>query len=97
MSMNADELRARLSGLHELLVQNPSVDDESRRLLRSVVTDIERVLDSPAGAPAMPAAAVLPVTHGSRVEQLANRFEADHPSITGALRQLADLLGKAGI
>ena len=28
---------------------------------------------------------------------LASRFDANHPQLAGALRELADLLGKAGI
>ena len=31
------------------------------------------------------------------VEALAVRFEADHPSLAGVLRQIMDTLGKAGI
>jgi hypothetical protein len=31
------------------------------------------------------------------VEALAVRFEAEHPSLAGVLRQIMDTLGKAGI
>jgi hypothetical protein len=31
------------------------------------------------------------------LEALAVRFEADHPSLAGVLRQIMDTLGKAGI
>jgi len=31
------------------------------------------------------------------VKALAVRFEADHPSLAGVLRQIMDTLGKAGI
>jgi hypothetical protein len=35
--------------------------------------------------------------HVSRLEEMAVQFEADHPSLAASLRQLTDLLGKAGI
>jgi hypothetical protein len=36
-------------------------------------------------------------TLGSTTRELAVRFEADHPAMAATLRQIADLLGKAGI
>lgn len=33
----------------------------------------------------------------ARLESLAVQFEADHPGLAQTLRQLADVLGKAGI
>jgi hypothetical protein len=36
-------------------------------------------------------------TQGSTTRELAVRFEADHPAMASTLRQIADLLGKAGI
>jgi len=93
--MNTDELRTRLTSLHQLLGESPALDPESRTLLRTVVQDIEKVLHQPAAATASPASTT--DTYGHRLEALATRFEADHPAITGALRQLTDLLGKAGI
>ena len=35
--------------------------------------------------------------HEPRLEALAVRFEAQHPDLAGSLRQLVDLLGRAGI
>jgi hypothetical protein len=85
------ELRSRLAGLHEQLAGTPKVDAESRQLLRTLLTDIERVLDkSEAGASAEPA-------HRHRLEEVATRFEADHPSLAGVVRQLVDALGRAGL
>jgi hypothetical protein len=78
------ELRATLARLHAELSQRPAVDAESRRLLAEVSADIERVIASP-GGPA------------PRVEALAARFEAGHPDLAASLRQLIDLLGRAGI
>ncbi len=49
-----------------------------------VSADIERVIASPGGQP-------------RGVEALAVRFEAGHPDLAASLRQLVDLLGRAGI
>jgi hypothetical protein len=56
-------------------------------LLTTVARDIEQALenDDEAGVATEP------------VETLAVRFEADHPSLAGVLRQIMDTLGKAGI
>jgi hypothetical protein len=52
------------------------------------MSDIERVLQSGAGRGA-------PVS--DRLEALVLRYEADHPAVAGAMRQLIDALAKAGI
>ena len=83
------ELRRQLARLHERLTGAQRIDDESRQLLRTLLGDIERVLDQQ-GSTAEPA-------HRHRLEELATRFEADHPSLAGVLRQLVDALGKAGL
>jgi hypothetical protein len=56
------------------------------------------------GADAVPSVTTPPVSADARVaaaqprlEALAVRFEAEHPSLAQLLRQLGDLLGKAGI
>jgi hypothetical protein len=85
--MSDHELRALLAQLHERLASARSLDPESRELLSTVALDIEHAMksDDIAGVDAEP------------VESLAVRFEADHPSLAGVLRQIMDTLGKAGI
>ncbi len=87
--MASTELHALLRRLHEELERTATLDDESRRLLGVVLDDVRRIgAASPAGeAEATP----------RNLEALAVRFEADHPAAAAALRQVADLLGKAGI
>ena len=82
--MSSDELNALLKRLHDELARSASIDAESRRLLGVVVADIERL------------GLAAPTTPGG-LESLAVRFEADHPAVAAALRQVGDLLGKAGI
>ena len=89
----ADHLQQSLSQLHDVLVRTPRVDDSSKRLLRDVLSDIERLLSSP-GVAATPAA---PAQSQSRLEALAVEFEADHPALSASLREFIDLLGRAGL
>lgn len=88
--MDRDRLRTLLKSLHRELDGARSVDEESRRLLGTVLSDIDRVLQE------------LTAREGStpvsgRLEALAVHFEADHPAVAGAMRQLLDALAKAGI
>jgi hypothetical protein len=88
-------LQQSLSQLHAELVHTPHADDASKRLLREVLGDIERLL---ANASAAPAAG--PDTRSaprSRLESLAVEFEAEHPSLAASLREFIDLLGRAGL
>ena len=85
--MSSEDLGALLAQLHERLDAARSLDPESRKLLATVARDIEQALanDDASAVAAEP------------VEALAVRFEADHPSLAGVLRQIMDTLGKAGI
>ncbi|MEI8297775.1 MAG: DUF4404 family protein [Pseudomonadota bacterium] len=80
----SQELNALLGRLHEELARTPVVDADARRLLSVVVADIEKL---GVGTQATPGG----------LEELAVGFEADHPALAAALRQVADVLGKAGI
>jgi len=88
---NSDDLRDLLKRVHERLSGAEAVESESRELLVALMRDIERALKAPPGGAAL---APHPVP---RLEALAVRFEANHPSLAQVLRQLIDALGKAGI
>jgi hypothetical protein len=88
--MASTDLHALLRQLHVELGRTAALDDESRRLLGVVLDDVRRI-----GGAAAPDGDTH-ATPGS-LEALAVRFEADHPAMAAALRQVADLLGKAGI
>jgi hypothetical protein len=99
-----DYLQQSLSKLHQELAGTPRVDDSSKRLLRDVLGDIERLLGTaPAGATASAATAsaatdaAAPAEPTSRLEALAVEFEAEHPSLSASLREFVDLLGRAGL
>jgi hypothetical protein len=108
-----DHLQQSLSQLHHQLVGTPRVDDASKRLLREVLGDIERLLDhgaavsavapaiaAPAGAtsPTAPSAPTAdPAQALPRLEALAIEFDAEHPALSAGLREFIDLLGRAGL
>jgi hypothetical protein len=111
-SPDHESLQVLLAKVHERLNEAGSVDVGSRELLGQVMGDIERTLRQGGvaagkvgggGLVAAADAAVADPTvadrEGStpRLEALAVRFEADHPSLAALLRRLVDLLGKAGI
>jgi hypothetical protein len=86
--MNDSELRSLLTQLHARLGNASSLDEEDRRLLVTVLADIEQLL---ARSPTAPPADT------SGIDSLAVKFEADHPALAETLRRVADTLGKAGI
>lgn len=83
------QLREQLASLHQQLSGLRSVDTESRQLLLVLLSDISRLLD--------PESSSEPDSPVDKLESLAARFDADHPALSTALRQLMDALGKAGI
>ena len=93
--MAEESLRELLARLHEQLGSSArALDAESRKLLTTVMGDIERTLDR-AGRAAHGSSTV--AAHTPRLESLAVRFEAGHPALAEALRELIDALVKAGI
>lgn len=82
--MSTDALNRLLADVHAQLQSTPVLDAETHRLLGLVSADIERLGAGTA-------------TSRTGIESLAVRFEVDHPALAAALRQVADVLGKAGI
>jgi hypothetical protein len=87
--VSEDRLRELIARVHQRL-RGGALDGESRTLLGTLMRDIERAL----GGSATPAPAA---AHVPQLESLAVQFEAGHPALAEALRQLIDALGKAGI
>jgi len=85
--MSTEELHGLLRGLHAELARTTTLDAEAQRLISAVVRDFEKLGAGTSGPHPTPGA----------LKALAVRFEADHPAMGAALRQVADLLGKAGI
>lgn len=91
--MNTD-LRKQLESLHSELNRAAPVDQESRALLVTLLGDITRLLSQSQPA-AIKDAGERGVTE--RLDKLAVQFEAEHPALGSAIRELVDTLGKAGI
>jgi hypothetical protein len=86
------DIQQHIVSLHERLerLDRPAVDARTRELLLLLLSDLTRLL----GTPSLDDEDQ-PLTE--RLEGLAVRFEADHPSVGEAVRRLIDALAKAGI
>jgi hypothetical protein len=93
--MTQESLRELLARVHERLSASGSVDRELRQLLGTVMRDIERSLAGHDTAASDAAGAV--AGHAPRLESLAVKFEAGHPALAEALRELIGALARAGI
>lgn len=85
----SDDLRRQIEALHEELSKMGSVEPQSRQSLLTLLSDITRLLDRDGRTGGAPAASAL--------DEMAVQFEAEHPSLSVALRRVLDALGKAGI
>jgi len=81
MNQSQESLRELLSRVHERLATSSDKVDAESRKL------LVEVMDDIERA----------LGKKQRLETLAVQFEADHPGLAQTLRQLSDLLGKAGI
>jgi hypothetical protein len=88
--MSDAQLRQRLAELHTELERGPDIDDESRRLLEALTSDIRRVLDREERADDE-APLTEQLTEGVR------RFEESHPELAAALNRIANALSNLGI
>ena len=85
-----NELQLQLDALQATLRRTQSIDDATRDQLIGLLPEVTRLLGQTATA-----SEVHPLTEP--LEKLAVRFEADHPALGNALRQVVDALAKAGI
>jgi hypothetical protein len=84
--MSNQPLGQQIRALTAALSQTTSADPETRAQLHDLQREILRVSEHHSEAS---------VTQ--RLEELAVRFEADHPAVGTALRRAIDALSKAGI
>ena len=88
----SQELQQHILALHDRLdrLDRDSVDSRTRDSLMLLLNDLTRLLG---------AASLENEDHPltERLEQLAVNFEAEHPAVGTAVRQLIDALAKAGI
>jgi hypothetical protein len=88
----SQDVQQQILALHEGLegLDSRLLDPRTRELLMLLLHDLTRLL----GAPALDDES-RPLTE--HLEELAVRFEAEHPSVGAAVRKLIDTLAKAGI
>ena len=95
--MSDEDLSELLAQLHSRLSRAKKLDPESRELLLTVSEDIRQALASKSAGRKETRTDSRQTSHESRLEELAVRFEADHPTLAEALREITDALAKAGI
>lgn len=88
----SQDLQQHLLALHDRLdrLDRDAIDSRTRDALMLLLNDLTRLL----GAASLDNEDH-PLT--DRLEQLAVNFEAEHPAVGTAVRQLIDALAKAGI
>ena len=86
------ELRERLAALHTELARTSAVDPQARELLITLLGDITRLIGAKSASNEPDERSV-----AERLDELAVQFEAEHPALGTALRQVVDTLSKAGI
>ena len=89
-SMREQDLRQLLERLHTELQGADTIDDRSRELLRSVVGDIEELLERKHER-------VAPESIVERLREAVRDFEQTHPTLTDAIGRVADALAGIGI
>jgi hypothetical protein len=99
--MANEELHRLIAGLHDALERTRELDDESRRLLQQVASDLTR-LGPGAPGPAGPGAGSVDngtaaAEHAPLLEGLAVQLETKHPAVSAAVRSLVDSLARAGV
>ena len=85
------ELREQLVALHAQLRGTTVVDHEMRELLVELLGEITRVLHQSSRDPQEQKSLT------AKLDELAVRFEAEHPALGTTVRQIVDALAKAGI
>lgn len=94
--MPREELKQTLESLHQELSQSSEVDPELRKLLTEVAGDIEQTLHKEE-EPATPESEAEHADLIDRVNNLASRFEAQHPTLAQMIGRIADGLSQLGI
>jgi uncharacterized protein YaaN involved in tellurite resistance len=89
--MREQHLRKMLEQLHTELQRADAIDDRSRALLRSVLSDIEELLERKQERGTQPESIT------ERLREAVSTFEQTHPALTEAIGGVADALAKMGI
>ena len=89
--MREQHLRQMLEELRTELQRTDTIEDRSRELLRSVIGDIEDLLERKQKRGTRPEAII------ERLREAIRAFEKTHPTLTDAIGGVADALARMGI
>jgi CII-binding regulator of phage lambda lysogenization HflD len=89
--MREKHLRQMLEQLHTELQRADTIDDRSRELLRSVLGDIEDLLERKQKRGTKPESII------EQLREAVRAFETTHPTLTSAIGRVADALAGIGI
>jgi dsDNA-specific endonuclease/ATPase MutS2 len=94
----SEKLKQTLAELHAELSGAKKVDPDTRQLLKEALAEIQEALSAAETTSAAERAATGGDDGiGQRLQTAAAKFEATHPTLSGLLKRLTDLLGAAGI
>ncbi len=86
-----EQLRETLELLHQQLGEAKDVDADMAAKLSGAIDDIATVLDEKSDADYEPASL------GERLGEATRHFEQSHPTLSGTIGRLADILAQMGI
>jgi CII-binding regulator of phage lambda lysogenization HflD len=89
--MREKHLRQMLEQLHTELQRADTIDDRSRELLRTVLGDIEDLLERKQKRSTEPESII------EQLREAVRAFETTHPTLTSAIGRVADALAGIGI
>ncbi|MET1067766.1 MAG: DUF4404 family protein [Pseudomonas prosekii] len=87
--MPARELQEQLNTLREQLEQNPPLNEDERKNLHELMAQIEAQIELETQ--------VQNSSLSDNVNLAVERFEIDHPTLAGTLRNIVQTLGNIGI
>ena len=87
--MPARELQEQLNTLREQLEQNPPLNEDERKNLHELMAQIEAQIELETQ--------VQNSSLSDNVNLAVERFEIDHPTLAGTLRNIVQALGNMGI
>lgn len=87
-----NQLREHLEELQSELADAATLDEESKRLIDSVLSDVQELLDRTEPTPAHE-------PHGlvERLRDATRQFEESHPTLSAAVGRVMDTLSNLGI
>ena len=89
--MREQHVRQMLEQLHTELQHTDAIDDRSRELLRSLLDDIEALLQDKQKRGTQPESII------ERLREAVRAFENTHPTLTETIGRVADALAGMGI